>query len=230
MTPQTVLIELRLRLNKSHSSDYDNIPDWVAVKAVQKAQLEVMRSLIKGVNISREGDEQTRVRVDDLQQFLKTKKISGFNKKTFFESEDLPNDYLWFKNIIPKASKDTCKNQPLYSQLVEEANVPRYLSDWSMKPTFEWRTTFHTLISDKVRIYRDQFLIENVEMTYYRKPAEFNINGIKDENGVDSSNIDLEFKDDLAHVILDRAAAIIAGDIELANQYNTAEKRADKHE
>lgn len=228
MIPQTVLLELRLRLNKLHSSDYDNIPDWIAVKAIRKAQLQVMRRTIHGVNRTQEGDEVTRIRVDDLQQFLTTKRIGGVNKKSYFESEVLPGNYLFYKSLEVTASTKDCRNKRLYSQLVEEANVEKYLADWSMKPDFKWRSTFHIITGNKIRIYTDgDFTVNSVSLSYYRKPQEFDISGYTHEDASTSSNVDLEWKDDLAHSIIDEAASILSADLELINQLTTSKQNTD---
>lgn len=219
MKPQTAIIKLRNRLNKIHSSDYDNIMDWVAVEAINKAALEVVRSGIRGINILKEGDEETRVKIDDLQFLLKP--IPDFlgndNNSQFWEAK-LPADHLFFKRIIPIAKKGECSNKPIRSDLVEEANVPEYLQDFLRKPSWEWRETFHTLLNNKLRIYKDsQFNIQKVDLVYYRLPKKMDIFGYTHEDGIASTNVDLEFKDDIAEIVIDYAASIIAGDIESPN-------------
>lgn len=219
MKPQTAIIKLRNRLNKSHSSDYDNIMDWVAVEAINKAALEIMRSAIRGTNMLKEGDEETRVKIDDLQFLLKS--VSNFtgndNNPAFFEAK-LPEDYLYWKRIIPIAKRKNCHDQPLRSDLVEEANVPEYLQDFLRKPNWDWRETFHTLLGNKLRIYKDgQFNIQKVDLVYYRAPKKMDILGYTHEDGTPSINQDLEFKSDVAEIIIDYAASIIAGDNESLN-------------
>jgi hypothetical protein len=218
MKPQTAILKLRTRLNKLHSSDYDNIPDWAAVEAVNKAAIELSRNAIHGNNRQQEGGEETLMRVDDLQFLLKPAKLKGTNKNEFFEA-NIPADYLWYNRIIPIASKGECKNKPLDSDLREEGNVPDLLRDWATKPDWNWRQTFHTLLNDKIRVYSSgEFFVEHLDVVYYRKPVKMDISGYTHEDGIDSENVDLEFKDDLAEVIIDYAASIIAGDVESPNQ------------
>lgn len=219
MSPQLVLIKLRLRMNKSHSSDYDLIPDWKAVEAINKAGKDWTRRQIHGSNKTQEGDEETRMRINDLQFLLETKYLKGVNKKKFFEAP-LPEDYFWYKRIIPLTSKGDCSNIPIYNcTLVEEANVPELLGDWSWIPSFDWRQCFHTILDNNIRVYTDNdFLVSEIDMVYYRKPKEMDIQGYIHEDGRDSTNVDLEFKDDVCELIINEAAAIIAGDIESVNQ------------
>lgn len=219
MKPQTAILKLRNRLNKIHSSDYDNIPDYQGVEAINKAALQVTRDIIHGNVKYQEGDEQTILRIDDIQFLLKPLNLKGTSVNPQIFEAKLPSDYEWYKRIIPIATKGDCKNQRMLSRLVEEANVPTYLQDWSMKPDWDWRETFHTMLNNKIRIYTDnQFSIEYLDMVYYRKPVKMDIAGYTHEDSIVSADVDLEFKDDLAEIIIDAAAGILAGDIESLNQ------------
>jgi len=230
MTPQLVLIKTRLRLNKLHSSDYDNIPDWQVMEAVNKAQLEWFRRQVHGSNQRNEGDEESRVRVDDLQKFLIEKRLGGSDKHGYFQTDTLPSDYLWFKKVLPYCSKGTCQSVLLDSMLVEEANVPIYLFDWSMSPSFEWRQTFHTLLGNRLRVYtNDEFQVDYVQLTYYRTPRKVDIAGYTHEDARASQDSDLEFKDDIAELILDDAAAILAADTEYLTQMQAARQRSEQN-
>jgi len=230
MTPQLVLIKTRLRLNKLHSSDYDNIPDWQVMEAVNKAQLEWFRRQVHGSNVRQEGDEESRVRVDDLQKFLVEKRVNGADKKGYFETDTLPTNYLWFKKVLPYASKDTCQGILLDSTLIEEANVPVYLFDWSLSPSFEWRQTFHTLLGNKLRVYtNDDFQVDYVQLTYYRAPKKVDVAGYTHEDATASKDSDLEFKDDIAELILDDAVSILAADTEYLTQMQAAKQRAEEN-
>lgn len=229
MTPQLVVIKMRLRLNKLHSQDYDNIEDWKVMEAVNKAQLEWMRKAIHGINRSQEGDEVSRVRVDDLQQFLLEVPLGGSNKDTYFQSDLLPTNYLWFKKIIPEVERGACQGVPLESMLVEEANVPVYMFDWNFSPSFEWRQTFHTIIGNSLRVYTNgHFQVQNVKLTYYRAPHKVDINGYTHEDATSSSNQNMEFKDDVAELILDMAASILAADVEYMTAAQITAQRAEQ--
>lgn len=219
MKPQTAIVKLKLRLNKIDSSDYDNIEDYALVEAVNKSALEIFRNTIHGTTRTQEGSENTVTRIDDLQQFLKPEIIKGSNSKPNYFEAKLPSDFLFWNRIIPVASKDQCLKKEMYSELVEEANVPILLRDYSWQPSFEWRETFHTILSGKIRVYtQNNFIVDHLDTVYYRKPKKMDIHGYTHEDGTISQNVDLEFKDDLAEIVLDYAASIIAGDIESPNQ------------
>jgi len=228
MTPQIAYLKLKYRLNKLDSQDYDNISLINAVEAINKAAIDWCRRQVHGMNAMREGDEESRMRMDDLQVLLKPKTLLGVNKKLFFESETLPSDYLWYKRILPNYSKGECKSKTFKSILVEEANVPDLLEDDDWKPSFDWKQSFHTLVNNKIRVYtNNDFFVNKIDLVYYRNPIKMDIIGYEHIDGTPSINVDLEFKDDVAEIIINEAAAIIAGDIESQNQLAINAKRVE---
>lgn len=231
MKPQTAILKLRLRLNKIASSDYDNIPDYVAVEAINKAGLERTRRTLSGKNQTQDGAEETTKRIDDLSFLLKPVTLKGRNNNEFFESNKIPDDYLAYSRVVPKASKQDCQHVPLKSYFVEEANIPTLMNDWSFQPSFKWRQSLHTFVGLKIRVYtNNDFDVNEVDLLYYRKPIPMDIAGYEHVDGTPSTNRDLEFKDDIAELILDEAAAIIAGDIESINQAQITKARATEND
>jgi hypothetical protein len=228
MSPQLTLIKLRLRLNKLHSNDYDNVPDWTAVEAIRKATLSWVRRQLHAMNRMQEGDEESRMRIDDLQILLSEKVLNTRNLGMYADTEKLPTNYLFFKRLDVYASEDECKSQLLDSNLVEEANVGKYLNDWAWKPSFEFRETFHTILSNKLRVYTgDQFSIDKVKLLYYRTPIAFDVSGITHEDGKQGLNQGIEFKDDVADMIIDEAITILAADLEATNQLQMTKQRLE---
>ena len=231
MTPRQAIKKLKLRLNKSDSSDYDNIPNHEAVEAINKAALDWCRRQIHGDNAQKEGDEESKMRVDDLQQLLKPAILIGKNSFLFFETDTLPEDYLWYKRILPLCYTKSCpEGRAFKSYFVEEANVPDYLEDDSWQPSFEWNQSFHTLVGNKIRVYTNKaFEVRRIDMVYYRKPLKMDIKGYKHLDGSDSKDVDLEFKDDVAELIITEAASIIAGDEESTNQIQINSQRTENN-
>ena len=221
MDVNTTVLKIKQRLNKLDSSDYDNIPCWQIREAINKAQLEWVRRQVHGSNALREGDEQTRMRVDDIQFLLTPIKLNGNNNSEgYFESNSFPPDYLYQKRLRPYASSSTCENFEFYGLYpIEEANVNDWYYDSNKEPNEDWGETFYTIIGNKTRVYTaNKFLITSVDMIYYRKPKEFNIAGCDNIDNTPGIDNPLEFKDDVAELIIDEAASILASDIESLNQ------------
>lgn len=215
MNLSNVSVKIDLRLNKSASGDYDNIWPYVKQEAFNKGALEWIRRQVHGSNLSKEGDEESRMRVDDLQVLLKTDKVTFRDRPDFVETNKFPEDYLYFKRLTPYASKGTCDNIRMKSHLKEEANV----DDLIGFPSIEFEETFHTLIGNKAHIYHvGKFKIDKLELTYYRKPKFYNFKKL---------DTVIEFKDDICEILIDEACKIIASDIESLNEKALAESRIE---
>lgn len=218
MLNSTILIKVKQRLNKLDSKDYDNIQPWQIVEAFNKGQSDWCRRNLHGLNLVKEGDEQSLRRVDDLQILLTTLPLIITNRKTYYESLNFPDNYLQWKRISAKAVNECCsKARPLVIYLAEQGNIDELMRDVNKKPSFDWAETFASLIGNKIQIYTNgEFEITEPQLTYYRQPRRIQIANVVDPyTGVTpTADTESELKDDLVELIIDECAKIIAGDIE----------------
>jgi hypothetical protein len=232
MQNSVLTIKIKQRLNKLDSNDYDNIECWQVVEAFNKAQVEWTRRQLHGINIVKEGDEQSTRRIDDLQVLLETSTIPTLFSGDF-ETANLPGDYLQWKRLDVFANSECCNiKRRMVTYLVEEANINQLLRDVSKQPSFEWGETFATLIGNHINIYTNkEFNVEDLNFTYYRQPIRIQVQGCVDPyTGVQSpTNIECEFKDDIVEVLIDEAASILAGDIESGNQFSRGTETAERN-
>jgi hypothetical protein len=229
----TLEIKLKQRLNKLDSNDYDNIEKWQIVEAFNKAQLEWPRRQLHGGNAYKEGDEFSKRRIDDLQVLLTELPLTGTQTDDYFETDNFPVDtYLEYKRVSTEAKSECCKDPvKMKVYLSEEANVILNQRDALKRPDFDWAETFCTLIGNKIRIYRRDFDILNPVLTYYRKPVLVEFAGfLNPYTGlVATADVECEFKDDIVELLLDEAAAIIAGDIDNFNQMQLGQQAAERN-
>jgi hypothetical protein len=223
MLNSAILIKVKQRLNKLASNDYDNIETWQIIEAFDKGQVDWCRRNLHGLNVVKEGDEQSTRRIDDLQILLTQTSLNMNNKQTYYESANFPTDYLQWKRVSLTATSDCCPDpQPMVVYLAEVANVDQLLRDVNKKPSFEWRETFATLSDNNLKIYTNElFKPAKVTLYYYRQPRKIQIAGVPDPYTGITPTVDVtsEFKDDLVELFIDEAVKIIAGDIESMNQY-----------
>jgi hypothetical protein len=232
MNNQTLQIKLKQRLNKLASNDYDNIECWQIVEAFNKAQLEWVRRQLHGNNLYREGDEMSKRRIDDLQILLEETNLPGSQQDNYFESSSIPGNYMEYKRITAYATSECCPDpRSMTVYLSEEANVNLIMRDPLKRPDYEWGETFCTWLGNNVRVYRREFDITDVVLTYYRQPVNIEIAGCQNPYTVAQTLVDVtcEFKDDIVEVLLDEAASLIAGDIENFNQYQTNQQSAERN-
>jgi len=232
MQNSVLTIKIKQRLNKLDSQDYDNIECWQIVEAFNKAQVEWSRRQLHGINIVKEGDEQSTRRIDDLQVLLVKSTIPTLFSGDF-ETANLPGDYLQWKRLDVFANSECCNiKRRMVTYLVEEANINQLLRDVSKQPSFEWGETFATLSNNNINIYTNkEFTVEDLNFTYYRQPIKIQVQGCVDPyTGVQSpTNIECEFKDDIVEVLIDEAASILAGDIESGNQFSRGTETAERN-
>ena len=230
MLNSTITIKIKQRLNKLDSQDYDNITCWQIVEAFNKAQVEWSRRQLHGINIVKEGDEQSTRRKDDLQKLLIKTPLTSVKQDLYYEG-NIPQNYLQWKRVDIYAKKDCCDQRRMTVYLAEEGNLNQLLRDKSKQPSFEWSETFATLINDTVHLYtNNEFEVEESFLTYYRQPLKIQIDGCSDPyTGITSTtNVDCEFKDDIIELIIDEAVSILAGDIESGNQFSRTQESAER--
>lgn len=231
MLNSTITVKVKQRLNKLDSNDYDNIECWMIVEAFNKAQVEWCRRQLHGLNIVKEGDEQSTRRKDDLQVLLSNDSLTMVDKKDYFFGA-VPSDYLQFKRIDVFACKDCCEDRRMTVYLAEEGNLNQLLRDKAKRPSFEWAETFATLINNQVHVYtNDEFDISKTDLIYYRQPRRIQMVGCVDPytNIETTTEVLSEFKDDIIEVIIDEAVSVLAGDIESPVQYPRGTQTAERN-
>jgi len=215
MTLLQVFTKIDLRLNKGATSDSDNLWKYVKGEAFNKAVNEWIRRQYRGKNLTQEGDEESTARVDDLQILLKKDNLTIRDRGLYIETNKLPTDYLYYKRLTPYVSKGSCSNVIIKSHLKEEANV----DDLINYPSFNFEETFHTLIGNRAHIYHNKdFTVDKVTLTYYRKPLFYDFKKLSTK---------VEFKDDIAELLVDECCKIIASDIESLNAKALTESRVE---
>lgn len=222
-------IKIKERLNKLASMDYDNIECWQIAEAFNKAQLEFVRRQVHGINQKKEGDESSTVLIDDLQRLLVEDLLTGTTNPLYFETQVLPADYLYFKRMSILAATDCCPDRMIHVYLAPVADVDNLLTDHLRNPSAEWGETFCTLQGNRSRIYTDnKFTVKDPKLTYYRKPVDVEFDGCANINTgtINTADVVCEFKDDIAEMIVDEAATILAGDIEAITQYQRNKQNA----
>lgn len=231
MQNSTITIKMKQRLNKLDSQDYDNLTCWQVVESFNKAQVEWTRRQLHGINVVKEGDEQSTRRKDDLQKLLIKEPIPAVKREDYYEGE-IPENYLQWKRVDIYAKKDCCDKRRMTVYLAEEGNLNQLLRDKAKQPNFNWGETFATLINNTVHMYtNNEFEIEESYLTYYRQPRKIQIVDCSDPytGVISTTEVQCEFKDDIIELIIDEAVSIIAGDIESGNQFSRNQEGAERN-
>lgn len=222
MNNNLLQLKIKQRLNKLASFDFDNLECWMVQEAVNKARLEWVRRMIYGLHTRRQGSEDSTGLVDDLQILMRSETLSATKRDGYYEAT-LPENYLYYVRADVYANSECCKEKrKMVVYQTEEANMGILLTSETKGPSFEWAETLCTLVGDKIRVYtNNEFDITDITLVYYRVPRLVQFLGcVNPATGTAYTvNQELEFKEDIAEIIVDEAAAILAGDIESMNQY-----------
>jgi hypothetical protein len=231
MTNNQLLLEFKQRLNKLASSDYTNLECWQEFALLNKAQIQWSRRQLHGGNQYQEGDEESKRRIDDLNILLVEEELKAENKKIYFETELIPSNYFEFKKVVLQISKKGCDQvKRVVPQLVSEQDVDELLTDNLKQPSFIWGETFVTLFGNKLRVWTNgDFLVDKCEIVYYRFPKTISSTSCLSINGNSQSEQEIEFKDDIAYLIIDEATSIAAADIMDVSNYQRLSTEVEKN-
>jgi hypothetical protein len=170
--------------------------------------------------------------IDDVQLMIVDTGTtwSATKHDKYYETAALPDDYLYFKRVSVDCISECCPEpRPLITYLAQVGDVDNLLVDNFRSPSAAWGETFCTIQNNKIKIYtNDEFELGKPVLYYFRKPLDIQFLGCVNPNtGIASTvNVDCEFKDDIAELIIDEAASILAGDIESMNQYQRNKQNA----
>lgn len=221
MNNNLLQIKIKQRLNKLASLDYDNLECWQIAEAFNKAQLSWTRRQLYGLNIRKEGSEVSSGVRDDLQKLMKHETLPVVADGIYYKGP-LPSNYLHYVRTDIFAKKDCCPERRIIVYDVEEANISIILDNKDKQPDFEWGETVATIMDGHLKVYTNkEFDITKCHIIYYRKPVEVQFNGCIDitTGTLFTADQECEFNDDVAELIVDEAAMILAGDFESIIQY-----------
>lgn len=115
----------------------------------------------------------------------------------------LPADYFDYISSYALASKDGCTERPMYTYQVKLDEINLHLRDEYQKPSFEYHETPVTISQDKLQVYKTDFSIDSVFLTYYRYPVPIDISGYIRLDGTASTTVDPELYDQAVEEIID---------------------------
>lgn len=223
-----ILHQVRSKLNKLDSGDFDNIPDTKIITAYNEGRLDWLRRNLVGSNLQKAGDEGTKRRMDDFKPILTLPMPLTFAKKEgYYISQKLPENYFQFKKVDLHAISSCCEGKlKMICYLVGESNTDTYLRSSDQSPSFEWGETFCVLEDDRLKIYtNDEFEIEDLKLIYYRFPKSVEKQGVLNlETGnISTQTVDCEFRKDLVSLFIKETCSLLGGNIESFNaaQNNT---------
>lgn len=145
--------------------------------------------------------------IDDSQQLITTDKLlTASTNGDRYRQFALPTDYFDYISSYALASKGGCKERPMYTYQVKLNEVDLHIRDENNKPSFEYHETPVTISQDNLQVYKTDFEVDDVYLTYYRYPVAIDILGYTRLDGTASTNVDPELYDQAVDEIIDWCA------------------------
>lgn len=223
MLPIDIYKSFELKVNKNSTNTNIQVPlgVFVTIWNEQKRQwLDDKAKLKESSNY-----------IEDIEELLELdinlKVVKSYSDKSIFE---LPENYFRRVTSYSLANKGNCKNKKIYNKIVKPKDRDSYLQNSDFSPSFEWEQTISVLNNDKLTVYKDDFEIKNVYLSYYREPKDLDIEGWVKLDGTPSTNILPDLSKFNIEEITNRAVLEVLSNYESAEQYQLAAQRIQRNE
>lgn len=213
---EKVYLKFLQKVNKNLTNDNISVDKGRFIYIINEAQNNYIQWVLDKRN-----EEELRY----LQQVLVDDKVLVKNQDHGTHDDfDLPSDYFDLSSVTSYAKSGNCGNAEMFTYEIKDENRAFHRIDTSLKPSFKDRETFYFLSDKKVKVFKDDFSIEKVTMSYYRYPVQMDISGYIKEDGTTGSDINPEFDDK----VVDKIISIAAKEFDLNNdgeKFNTTNQR-----
>ena len=224
-------------LNKSGTNDQFKISLPDKVRAINSAQIILVKRKVGVNNVYKMGFESFRKRFDDLDFLIKKEiplDITESNNNLVASTAVLP-DYMFYINSFCTADRGDCKSRKIWNVLVPNNDLQNFIKDSNYKPSFDWQEQLITMSTDNLVIYKDPTCTLNkLYLDYLRQPKQVDIVGYKkrlsNSQVVDSTTIDSEFpphlEDELLDIIVEQLAMTITDNTQV--QYSQSRQQRNE--
>lgn len=195
MTIKDTYITFLNLVNRNATNNNVNVDKSRFIQLLRSAELGYYDLVLRG---------SSNDALRQVQHLLVPKKsIALTSKKDTFDLYKLPVDYFELSNLQVSATSDSCTDY-LKSKEVKSENIEEIINDSFQKPSFEYRETiYHLADNHNIAIYKDNFSIKDVNLTYYRLPRQVSIDGyIMTDGTLSSVDVDPEWDDKTLYKIL----------------------------
>ena len=237
MTVEEMHYEVKLKLNKVDSQDYENliVPeiDWY----LNEAQDIFIKQRYGISNNKRSGFEASQKRIDDLREIVVKGQIIPFSTSSAdlnaFEA-CLPANYMFYVRSRLDIEKEGCGEKTAVSAVqIQHDDLNEVLNDPFYSPSFEWEEVPIVFMDSSLELcnngsvlgYSDgSFTLNNLRLDYLRHPLRISwANGMGTggyiyPNGVTAVGLqNCELAEHTHHEIVDLAVMIASGDLDHPN-------------
>lgn len=150
--------------------------------------------------------EVTSDDVNNVQSIIVNKKLSPQAVTSEYVEFDLPTDWFASADTYILADKGNCKKRVINLYQTKSINVRKLMADESSKPSFDFQESFYTLEHNKIKVYKDNFDVVQLNFNYYKEPSNIEIEGGVKIDGTPMVNINPELGDIFVDQIISETA------------------------
>lgn len=194
---------LRNKTDRDNRNISTIIDDIRGVLLINEQQINFVRDIL------RSGNNSDNIRY--IQKLL----ISNKNIQVTKVYDDrviaeFPKDYFDISSCYCYAKKGNCNGNgvKLFTFPIKDKNYGEIFSNINYNPDFMFRETPFIVGTDGIHIFKDNFDITDIFITYYRYPKKVDVSDIDGYTDIEIglANIDMEFDDKVCNMIIDMAA------------------------
>ncbi len=196
MTAREAYKRFELKLNKLDSADNIDISTGEFVLIFNEWQIKWYDNKFES--------KSSRFDIDEVQGFIQPDfKITSPIDKIRYSEFSMPDNYLDYISSYSLCDRGQCKGRLINNFEIKPVNTNDYLRDANNEPSFEYSETPIVLANNKIQVYRTDFVVKELYLTYYRYPVKIDIVGYKKIDGAMSVTIDPELQDEYVDQVID---------------------------
>lgn len=221
--PQEIYKRFLLKINKNDTNSNIKVSAGVFIIFFNEEKRKYLDSQL--------GLKESTDEIDTFEEILKLDVpldfIAASSTKVDFK---LPDDF--FKRTIGYCvcTKDSCIDIPVVVWFKKIKDLDVLLRNSDTNPSFEYHETLGIINNGKVSIYKTDFTVNKMYLSYYMEPTDIDIEGYEHVDGTASKNITTELSLQNIEKIIDRTVVEVAQNYEDINKMQMAFQRQQINE
>lgn len=223
MTPRDIYKLFETKLNKNSTNSNIKVPLGVFVILWNEQKRTWLNQKLR--------IKESTSSIDDLEELLEVDVplellVSNSEKDTF----KLPDNFFKRVSSYSIATKGDCKNKKIVNWVYKPKDVEVILSNSNFNPNFEWEETVAVLAGNNLQVYKIDFKIKKVYLTYYKEPKDLDISGYIRSDGTSSIDVEVDLSKENIEEITNRTVLEVSFNYENAEQAGLAAQRIKNNE
>jgi hypothetical protein len=144
--------------------------------------------------------------INDIQELLvENLELSNFKETKDHNDFQLPDNFYHYVTASALAERDGCE-KTIEVHNIKPKDKNTWLKDDMNNPSFEWEETISVITNKTIQVYKSDFDIIGLDLSYYRKPIKVDIEGYLHTDRTPSKTIHPDLSDENVNEIINRCA------------------------